>query len=539
MPAPPPLYQSALFSGAGRYPALAFYRVHPNLSDPDPQFVARRVRARTAALLKLVEESELDTQHVLVSISPDMLAGHPDPLPPHDVEPSESGVDFEFAFGGEKKAAVALQISAETAEDRVHALRLCKAVLEEDGDLQLMREMCGDVRTSYREPFGYPDSRRGHTREDVARAALVPSGPLAGSSWIFYQRMLQKLPDFFNESAGERDAIMGIDTQGDPHTGPHPSKPHARGHVTLTRAENRDADGRPIVIRRGFPFRTDEGEEGLIFVGASQAAMQIKSILEVMLGNSGNPIHDALLHYVEATHGGIFFVPANSTWLGRDASVPQPTVPKEVEAIARPGDEALLLYPFTPKGLEYMNRMRDELFFGEPVGRVDPVPNPDDELNTPVSNTAMQISEYVHSVIAGGTWTIDDLLPKMDQWVQQIGANPAWPGDAPNAVVVLVNAIRTVATPGPLTAALVRSAIPHGSPMLSDAIREANTAIASGIGTILPQVRDLVNATAHVVVGVIPPDQALKDELDQLRDDSIDASVKVNLGEGYYVTLTG
>ncbi len=524
---PNPASQTALFSGPGRFPALALYRSRG--SRP------KHVRARAAALLDEIQQLGLSTEHILVALSPGSLRGHPDSLPGHDIRPQDPGNGFEFELDAALDVAVMVQISAATAEDRVHALRLVKHVLEDGNHLQIIEELLGDVRTSYREPFGYPDGRKPSDAADIRGAALISSGDLSGGSWIFYQRFVHDLVEFFKQGENERHAIMGIDFEGDTVPTP-PSDPATQGHVTLARRVNRDAAGRPQIIRRGFPFRAANGEEGLVFIGVTNEPLNFKVILQAMLGGASSATHDAMLAFVDAVSGGLFFAPPNAAWLAKGQSVPSVSVPLDVTSIERPVDEAVVLYPFTPKGLDYMERMRNELIFGNPVGWIDPVPNPDDEIGSSVAQFALTKSEEIHEAIAGGVPADPQVLRDLEGWLTDFANLPAHLKDEiPADVDTLVQELIIAANNGPLTEASVTAAA--ASNRLLNATAGANRAIASGVDTVPPPVRDLVNGTARVVAGTVNADPVIKNALDTLRNEAMAASVKVNQGQGFYITL--
>lgn len=534
---PLPAHQSALFAGPGRYPALAFYRV-----PKDQPIQKDAIRGRAAALLREVEALELETQHVLVSVRPELVDDHPsDPVDVPDIDPGAGPNGYRFEFGS-GRIAVAIQVSAETPEDRIHALRLAKHLLVDDVVLEVATEFIGDLRTSYREPFGYPDTRKGHIASDIEHAAIIEAGAKhEGASWVFFQRFVQDVPLFFTHPAPTRDAIVGIDVEGRTHTGPAPPLSTTQPHVKLMRAANRHATtGRPHVIRRGFPYRDPSGDEGLAFVGIADSPLKFKNLLAIMLGLGASSDHDALLPYAQADAGGLFFVPPSADWLAEGVIAPAFASPGEISSIARPGDEALLLYPFTPAGIAYMDRMRDELVFGNPVGRIDRVPNEDDEIASPASLSLLAMTDDVHTKMAGGDDSIDDLLPAIDQLVLDINALPAsTKSGTPPKVTELVASVSNAAAGGPLDRPRVVSAATTPASLLDDAVREANTAIASNIGYVHPLVRDLINATAQVVAGPTLPDSTIKSELDEMRDAAFDASARVNTGQGYYITITG
>lgn len=197
------------------------------------------------------------------------------------------------------QAHVLLQLSAETRERLLWALRRAHAGFA--GLLTCEEELLGGRIGDGREPFGFKDPLRAPTEEDVRRAGVVPSGPLAGAAWILYQRFQQDLERFARLRPREQEHVVGRTREG-----VEVERLRADSHLSRTRV-SWDKPTAPTFIRRGFPFR-DNGEEGLAFIAASGDPLRFHRSLDALLGVDGGP-PDALLRYCEAVGGGLYLAP--------------------------------------------------------------------------------------------------------------------------------------------------------------------------------------------------------------------------------------
>jgi hypothetical protein len=115
--------------------------------------------------------------------------------------------------------------------------------------------------------------------------------------------------------------------------------------VTIARGY-RSAD-KGWFVRRGFPYR-EKGEEGLCFLALAAAPERFGEAFDAMTTGPGGA--DALLAYLEARAGGLYFVPPSAEWLapGVVEPVELPPAAKDLERKA-----PLILAEMTPAGLEY------------------------------------------------------------------------------------------------------------------------------------------------------------------------------------------
>jgi putative iron-dependent peroxidase len=209
---------------------------------------------------------------------------------------------------------VLVQVSTDDREHLLWALRRILALSR--AVLHLEEELLGGRIGEGREAFGFRDGLVPPTREQVRRTALVPSGPLAGASWLLYLRFQQDL-DLFNHLApGAQERVMGRTRDGELLV-----DPPAEAHVLRARAAG-TGESPHLFIRRGFPFRL-WGEEGLAFVAASADPGSYQRSLDTLLGIGGQT-PDALLRYATAVGGGLYLAPPHG-WF--HASTPRETAP--------------------------------------------------------------------------------------------------------------------------------------------------------------------------------------------------------------------
>ncbi len=285
--------QDGLFHSPGLYSAAVIWRLQRTGSP-------HHLREASAALsLEWAEASDL---HGLLAfeaplVSPAEAARVPPLLP-------RAHADWRFPS---TQAHVLLQLSADTRERLLGALRRAQAVFA--GLLTPEEELLGGRIGDGREPFGFKDSVRVPSDEDVRRTAVVPSGPLAGASWLLYVRFHQHLERFARLRPREQEEVVGRTREGE-------EVARMREDSHLARARVTGAGPAHYLIRRGFPFR-HAGEEGLAFVAASGDPLRFHRSLDALLGVDGGP-PDALLRYCAAVGGGLYLAPPHA-WFHPEA----------------------------------------------------------------------------------------------------------------------------------------------------------------------------------------------------------------------------
>ncbi|HEX5754145.1 MAG TPA: hypothetical protein VFZ09_48635 [Archangium sp.] len=289
--------QEGLFHAPGAFSAIAVLRLSRNEALPQLRETVRALYTELSAAGGL---------HTVLGLQPSLLPGAPaaSALLPRE------GPTARFPS---TQSHVLVQVSANGRELLLWALRRVLALSQ--AVLYLEEEVLGGRIGEGRDAFGFRDGLLRPTREQVRRAALVPSGPLAGASWLLYLRFLQDLERFGRLKPQARERVVGRTPDGE-------LVPDAPAEAHLHRARASGAGENQLLIRRGFPFR-HTGEEGLAFVSASADPQYYERSLDALLGVGGQT-PDALLRYARAVSGGLYLAPPTN-WF--DASSSQRETP--------------------------------------------------------------------------------------------------------------------------------------------------------------------------------------------------------------------
>jgi deferrochelatase/peroxidase EfeB len=287
--------QRALLAGPGRFDAVCLYR------DSAQGVAVRQIRGAAARLISFFQDSTCcpDNLRVLVALAPTVLEQK---VPASfSAEAITSIGNGRFPIGD---AAVFVQISAQSDAHRMYALRVVNEVL--GPVLTSCREIMGARLLNGQETFGFPDGTPGLGNYSRSVANALP----ADGAWLLFQRFRQNATEFFRSAKTplEMALIVGIAPVGTRRSEAQVQKhvaaqPPMHAHVPLMRA------AKATIIRRGFPCRHN-GEEGLAFVGVTPAFDTIPHLLRRM-----NDTPDALLPFIEAREGGLFYCPPSVDWL--------------------------------------------------------------------------------------------------------------------------------------------------------------------------------------------------------------------------------
>ncbi|WP_257459448.1 Dyp-type peroxidase [Archangium lipolyticum] len=196
------------------------------------------------------------------------------------------------------QAHVLVQVSAEERERLLWSLRRVLALSQ--AVLSLEEEVLGGRIGEGRDAFGFRDGLLRPTPEQVRATALIPSGAMAGASWLLYLRFQQDLDLFSHLKPQAQERVVGRT-----HDGELVVDPPAEAHILRARAAG--AGENQLLIRRGFPFR-HAGEEGLVFMAAAADPDAYRRSLDALLG-AGGQTPDAMLRYATAVSGGVYLAP--------------------------------------------------------------------------------------------------------------------------------------------------------------------------------------------------------------------------------------
>ncbi len=267
--------QEALFQGSGAFSAVSVFRFEAPSAE-------RRLPALGGELLAELRRLGVSA---LVAIRPGVggLGAAPSSrLLPHEGPggriPSTQG-DLLVQLAADERAPLMLGLRALGA--RFAGLLTC------DEELQ------GGKLADGREPFGFRDGLAALTEEQLRALAVVPEGPLAGTSHLLYVRFHQRVERFQRLAEREQARVMGRDREGNEFR-----DAPADAHVPRLRGA--------AMARRGFPFRA-HGQEGLAFLAAAASPEVFEWSLARFSGREGPP--DALFRYCEAVGAGHYLAP--------------------------------------------------------------------------------------------------------------------------------------------------------------------------------------------------------------------------------------
>ncbi len=148
--------------------------------------------------------------------------------------------------------------------------------------------------------MGYEDGTANPVGAAAVSAAVVPQGPLAGSSFAFAQRFVHDLTAFHRLDDAAQDAVIGR-ARGDNHE--IDSAPES-AHVKRTAQELFSPEA--FILRRSLPWG-DLTRSGLQFVAFARELRSFDVQLRRMVGADGPA--DALLRYTRAETGGYYWCP--------------------------------------------------------------------------------------------------------------------------------------------------------------------------------------------------------------------------------------
>lgn len=204
---------------------------------------------------------------------------------------------------------VVIQISAMNRRDCQFVQRLIHDVLTDHFDM-LSETVGGDIFLN-QEPFGFYHADP-EEREKLKEVSEIASGQLKGGTWLLYQRWVQRLDNFYDQTQKQQLQTIGGDpVRTDFWDNVPPDTPiPADAHVKFMEP----VGSLPDMIRRGFSYRKD-GDEGVVFVAtAANVATGFNQPLSKMASG------DKVLGFADALEGGLYIVPSDGDWLDSSAS---------------------------------------------------------------------------------------------------------------------------------------------------------------------------------------------------------------------------
>lgn len=145
--------------------------------------------------------------------------------------------------------------------------------------------------------------------DDRAESALLgeDAGEFADGSFVFAQRYVHDLAKWQRLKVDAQEKVIGrtklesIELDDDVK----PENAHTR------RAIVEDDEGEELeILRHSLPYGDGQGDQGLFFVAYTKDLSILDRMLQQMFGNTGDHIHDRLLHFTTAVDGAYYFAPS-------------------------------------------------------------------------------------------------------------------------------------------------------------------------------------------------------------------------------------
>lgn len=145
--------------------------------------------------------------------------------------------------------------------------------------------------------------------EERAEAALLGEehGEFADGSFIFAQRYVHDLTKWQTLTVDAQEKVIGRTKLESIEL----EEEHKPINAHISRAIVEDDQGEELeIVRHSLPYGDGQGEQGLFFVAYTHDLTIIDRMLQQMFGNSGDQIHDHLLHFTKAVDGAYYFAPS-------------------------------------------------------------------------------------------------------------------------------------------------------------------------------------------------------------------------------------
>lgn len=152
-----------------------------------------------------------------------------------------------------------------------------------------------------RDLTGYEDGTENPKGRKAVAAAIVPSGEIAGSSFVAVQRWVHDLGHFNRQSPARCDAIIGRRRESNDEIETAPRSAHVK------RSTQEDFDPPAFMVRRSMPFANGT-VSGLEFISYVAALDTFEVVMRRMAGLDDG-IADALFQFSRPVTGGYYWCP--------------------------------------------------------------------------------------------------------------------------------------------------------------------------------------------------------------------------------------
>jgi len=148
---------------------------------------------------------------------------------------------------------------------------------------------------------GYEDGTENPRGDRARETAIVPSGPLAGSSFAALQRWLHDLPRFATYQQLERDHLIGRSLETNDELPDAPVSAHVQ------RSAQESYDPPAFMLRRSMPW-SEGGKHGLYFLAFGVDLDRYERVLRRMAGLDDGVV-DGLFTFTRPLTGGYYWCP--------------------------------------------------------------------------------------------------------------------------------------------------------------------------------------------------------------------------------------
>jgi putative iron-dependent peroxidase len=167
----------------------------------------------------------------------------------------------------------------------------------------LAAEQPGFVYHDSRDITGFIDGTENPPVEAANAVAIVADGPGAGGSHVIATRFVHDLAGFHAQDLDAQQATFGRTKPDSEELDPIPPTAHI-GRVQI------EEDGAELEIyRRSGPDGT-VGEHGLYFIAFSADPTRYLKMLDRMVGNDADGLHDRLLDFTRSLGAAFYFAPS-------------------------------------------------------------------------------------------------------------------------------------------------------------------------------------------------------------------------------------
>ena len=147
----------------------------------------------------------------------------------------------------------------------------------------------------------FEDGTENPKDDDAVAAAIVQSGPVAGSSFVAVQVWVHDLSRFEAHTPKERDLIIGREAESNEEIEDAPDSAHVK------RTAQEDYDPPAFMVRRSMPWAGVD-KEGLEFVSFVDNLEKFTRMMQRMCGREDG-IVDGLFKFSRPVSGGFYWCP--------------------------------------------------------------------------------------------------------------------------------------------------------------------------------------------------------------------------------------